>query len=132
MYSQKVMEHFKNPKNMGEIEDADGIGEVGNPQCGDVLRVYLEVEKNERGEEYIKNIKFQTFGCIAAVAVSSMLTEIVKGMTLEEAKKLSNNEIIKNLGGLPPIKHHCSLLGAQALKKAIEDYEKKKKQGGKI
>ena len=132
MYSQKVMEHFKNPKNMGEIEDADGIGEVGNPQCGDVLRVYLEVEKNERGEEYIKNIKFQTFGCIAAVAVSSMLTEIVKGMTLEEAKKLSNNEIIKNLGGLPTIKHHCSLLGAQALKKAIEDYEKKKKQGGKI
>jgi len=126
MYSQKVMEHFRNPKNMGEMEDADGIGEVGNPVCGDVLRVYLEIEKNGRGEEYIKDIKFQTFGCIAAVAVSSMLTEMVKGMTLEDAKKLSNNEILKNLGGLPPIKHHCSLLGAQALKKAIEYYEKKK------
>ena len=130
VYSEKVIEHFKNPKNMGEMKNPDAVGKVGNPVCGDVLWVYLKIEKKKikgKEEEYIKDIKFQTFGCIAAIAVSSVLTEMVKGKTLEEAKKLNNNEIVKKLGGLPPIKYHCSLLGAEALHKAIEDYEKKLK-----
>jgi len=127
VYSEKVIEHFKNPRNMGEMEDADVIGKVGNTACGDVLVVYLKIEKNKEDKDYIKDIKFQTFGCIAAIAVSSVLTEMVKGKTIEQAKKLNNKELVKELGGLPPIKHHCSLLGAEALHKAIEEYEKKKK-----
>ena len=126
-YSKEVMKNFKKPKNMGEMKNPDAVGKIGNPRCGDVLVVYLKIEKNKQNKEYIKDIKFQTFGCIAAIAVSSILTEIVKGKTLEEAKKLSNQEIVKKLGGLPPIKYHCSLLGAEALHKAIENYEKKKK-----
>ena len=124
-YSKKVLELFRNPKNMGEMKNPDAVGKIGNPRCGDVLVVYLKIEKNKQNKEYIKDIKFQTFGCIAAIAVSSILTEMVKGKTLEEAKKLSNQEIVKKLGGLPPIKYHCSLLGAEALHKAIENYEKK-------
>lgn len=130
-YSKEVMKHFKNPKNMGEMKDADAVGKVGNPVCGDVLWLYLKIGKKKiKGKnkevEYIKDIKFQTLGCTAAIAVSSILTEMAKGKTLEEAKKINNNEIVKKLGGLPAIKYHCSLLGAQALHKAIENYEKKK------
>jgi nitrogen fixation NifU-like protein len=124
-YSKKVMEHFKDPKNMGEMEDADGIGEVGNPQCGDIMRVYIKVEK-KGDKEYIKDIKFQTMGCIAAIATSSMTTELAKGKSLEEAKKITNKDVAESLGNLPPIKMHCSNLAANALRKAIEDYEKKK------
>lgn len=126
-YSKQVIKHFKNPKNMGEMKNADAVGKIGNPTCGDVLWVYLKIEKNKQNKEYIKDIKFQTFGCIAAIAVSSALTEMVKGKTIEEAKKLKNSEIVKKLGSLPPIKYHCSLLGAEALHKAIENYEKKMK-----
>lgn len=125
MYSKKVMEHFKDPKNMGEMKDADGIGKVGNPVCGDVMYVYIKVEK-KNNKEYIKDIKFQTMGCIAAIATSSMVTELAKGKTLEEAKKLTNKDVADSLGSLPPIKMHCSNLAASALHKAIEDYEKKK------
>ena len=127
-YSQKVIEHFRNPKNMGKMKNADALGKVGNPTCGDILWLYLKVGKNKKGEEIIKDLNFQTFGCIAAIAVSSILTEIAKGMTLKDAKKLDNKEIVKKLGNLPPIKYHCSILGAQALKKAIENYEKKKRK----
>jgi nitrogen fixation NifU-like protein len=130
MYSQKVMEHFKDPKNMGEMEDADGIGEVGNPQCGDIMRVYIKVGKDKQGKEVITDIKFQTMGCIAAIATSSMTTELAKGKNLEDAKKITNRDVAESLGSLPKIKLHCSNLAANALHKAIEDYEKKKKQGG--
>ncbi len=129
-YSKKVIEHFTNPKNVGEIKNADGTGKVGNPVCGDIMWVYIKVgkRKTKKGEEeYIKDIKFQTMGCAAAIATSSMLTELAKGKTLKEAKKLSRKDIADALDGLPPIKMHCSNLAADALHKAIEDYEKKKK-----
>ena len=123
LYSKKVMEHFKNPKNMGEMENPDAVGEVGNPTCGDVMRVYIKVKDNK-----IKDIKFQTMGCIAAIATSSMVTELAKGKTLEEAKKITNKDVAESLGNLPPIKMHCSNLAADALRKAIEEYEKKNEQ----
>lgn len=118
MYSKTVMDHFKNPRNVGVIEDADGVGEVGNPLCGDMMSIYLKI-----GDEYIKDIKFQTFGCGAAIAVSSMLTEIAKGKSIEEAKRISNKDVAKALEGLPNNKLHCSNLGADALHMAIKDYE---------
>ena len=121
-YSEKVMEHFKNPKNVGEIPDADGIGNVGNPVCGDIMRLYIKVENDK-----IIDAKFKTFGCGAAIATSSMVTEIVKGKTIEEALRISNRAVAEALGGLPPIKMHCSVLAEQALKSAIDDYLKKKK-----
>jgi len=121
MYSKTVMEHFRNPRNVGVMEDADGVGEVGNPLCGDMMTVYLKVE-NER----IKDIKFQTFGCGAAIAVSSILTEMAKGKTIEEARKISNRDVAEALEGLPKNKLHCSNLGADALHVAIKDYENKK------
>ena len=129
-YSEKVMEHFKNPKNVGEIPEADGIGNVGNPVCGDIMRLYIKVENNK-----IKDAKFKTFGCGAAIATSSMVTEIVKGKTVEDALKISNKAVAEALGGLPPIKMHCSVLAEQALKSAIDDYlskkeKKKQKQNG--
>jgi len=127
MYSEKVMEHFKHPHNLKEIKDADGIGKVGNPVCGDLMWVYIQVEKNKEGKEYIKDIGVKTFGCVAAIATSSMITELAKGKTLEEAKKITRDDIKDALDGLPPIKVHCSNLSADGLKKAIEDYEKKKK-----
>ena len=122
-YSEKVMEHFKNPKNVGEIPDADGIGNVGNPVCGDIMRLYIKVENN-----IIVDAKFKTFGCGAAIATSSMVTELVKGKTVEDALKISNRAVAEALGGLPPIKMHCSLLAEQALRSAIEDYLKKKEK----
>jgi len=119
-YTEKVMEHFKNPKNMGEMKDADGKGEVGNPSCGDVMSVYIKVKDNR-----IADISFQTFGCVAAVATSSMVTELAKGKTLDEAMKLSRADVAESLGGLPPIKMHCSNLAADALHEAILDYRKR-------
>ena len=121
MYNKTVMDHFRNPRNVGEIADADGIGEVGNPLCGDIMTIYLKVE-NER----IEDIKFQTFGCGSAIAVSSMLTEIAKGKSIEEAKKITNKDVAKALEGLPKNKLHCSNLGADALQMAIKNYENKK------
>jgi len=121
IYSDKVMDHFRNPRNVGEIADADGVGEVGNPVCGDMMSFYIKVKDNR-----LVDIKFKTFGCGAAIAVSSMVTEMGMGKTLEEAKKITKAEVAKELGGLPPNKMHCSNLGAEALTKAIEDYENKK------
>jgi len=122
MYTEKVMEHFRNPRNMGEIPDADGIGTVGNPVCGDLMTVYIKVKDNR-----IEDIKFKTFGCGAAIATSSMITELAKGKTIDEALKITRADVAESLGGLPPIKMHCSNLAADALHAAIKDYEKKKK-----
>jgi nitrogen fixation protein NifU and related proteins len=123
-YSDKVMDHFMNPRNMGEIEDADGVGEVGNPTCGDVMKLYLKIEDNK-----IVDAKFKTFGCGAAIASSSMTTELIKGKTIDEALSISNEAVAEALGGLPPAKQHCSVLAEEALKVALEDYKKKKEQG---
>lgn len=123
MYSEKVMEHFRNPRNVGEISDADGIGEVGNPVCGDMMTFYIKIK-----DGVIIDVKFKTFGCGAAIAVSSMVSEMAKGKTIEEALKITNEMVTKELGGLPPHKMHCSNLGADALHKAIEDYLKKKEK----
>lgn len=120
MYSQKVIEHFKNPRNVGEIADADGIGEVGNPICGDMMTFYIKVKDGR-----ITDIKFKTFGCGAAIAVSSMMSEMAIGLSLDEALKVSNSAIAEALGGLPPNKMHCSMLGQTALARAINDYKKK-------
>jgi nitrogen fixation NifU-like protein len=114
------MEHFANPRNVGEIPDADGIGKVGNPQCGDVMWLYIKVKDN-----IITDVKFKTFGCGAAIATSSMITELARGKTIEEAKKISRANVADELGGLPPVKMHCSNLAADALKEAIKDYEAK-------
>ena len=122
MYSEKVMDHFMNPRNVGEIPDADGVGMEGNPTCGDAMQLFIKVE-NDR----IVDAKFRTFGCGAAIAVSSMITEMVKGKTLDEAMSMSKEAVANELGGLPPQKMHWSNLGADALKKAIEDYRSKKK-----
>ena len=122
MYTEKVLDHFRNPRNMGKIENPDGIGKVGNPQCGDVMAIYIKVK-----DEKIYDIKFQTFGCTAAIASSSIATELVKGKTLKEALKLTRYDVARELGGLPAIKMHCSLLATDALKAAIKDYYKKKK-----
>ena len=122
-YSKEVMKHFTHPKNMGEIKNADGIGKVGNPQCGDVMWCYIKVKDGK-----IKDIKVKTFGCVAAIAASSMLTELVKGKTLAQANKITNQNVAKALKGLPPIKMHCSNLAAEALQAAITDYEKKNKE----
>jgi nitrogen fixation NifU-like protein len=133
-YSKKVVELFRNPKNLGELEEYDSVGKVGNPTCGDIMYVYIKVGKRDKGknqEQYIKDISFQTMGCIAAIATSSMITEIAKGKTLQEAKKITNKDVASALGNLPPIKMHCSNLAADALKKAIENYEKNLKGGKK-
>jgi len=122
LYTQKVMEHFMNPHNMGEIQNADAIGEAGNPVCGDVMFLYLKVKNNR-----IEDIKFKTLGCAAAIATSSMVTDIAKGKTLDEALKITNKQVAEELGGLPAVKMHCSVLAQQALKNAIENYRKKHK-----
>ncbi|MDI6723698.1 MAG: Fe-S cluster assembly scaffold protein NifU [Methanobacterium sp.] len=121
MYSDKVMEHFQNPRNVGEIEDADGIGTVGNPVCGDLMTIYIKVK-----DDVIEDIKFKTFGCGAAIATSSMVTEMAMGKTLEEAMKITRNDVAENLEGLPPVKMHCSNLAADALHAAIDNYREKK------
>lgn len=123
MYSPLVMEHFRNPRNVGEIPDPDGIGEVGNPVCGDLMKIMIKVEDNR-----IVDIKFQTFGCGAAIATSSIATEMVKGKTLEEALQLSKEAVAEALGGLPPVKMHCSNLAAEAIHKAIEDYKRRREE----
>lgn len=120
MYSATVMDHFNHPRNTGVIEDADGIGEVGNPVCGDMMTFYIKVKDNR-----LEDVKFQTFGCVAAIAVSSMVSELAKGKDLEEAKQITNKQVAEILGGLPPNKLHCSNLGAEALTLAIKNYQEK-------
>jgi len=122
MYSKKVMDHFQHPRNVGEIKDADGVGKVGNPVCGDVMTLYITVENNR-----ISDVKFKTFGCAAAIATSSMVTELVKGKTIEEALAVTKADVADELNGLPPVKMHCSNLATGALQKAIQDYQSKKK-----
>lgn len=121
MYSEKLMDHFTNPRNVGEIPEADGVGEEGNPTCGDVMKISIKVEDGR-----ITDAKFRTFGCGAAIAVSSMVTEMVKGKTLDEALSITKEAVAEALGGLPPQKMHCSNLGADALRRAIEDYKGRK------
>jgi len=121
-YSDKVLDHFRNPRNVGEIENADGVGKVGNPVCGDLMWIYIKVGKNDKGEEIIDDIKFKTFGCGSAVSTSSMVTEMAKGMTLDDAYKITRKDVAEELDGLPPIKMHCSNLAADALKAAIDNY----------
>ena len=117
LYSEKVMDHFTNPRNVGEIEDANGVGEVGNAKCGDIMKMYLKIENG-----VIEDVKFKTFGCGAAIATSSMATEMIKGKTVEDALKLTNSAVVEALEGLPPVKIHCSVLAEQAIKTALADY----------
>lgn len=124
MYSKKVIDVFRNPKNLGKIKNADAVAEVGNIRCGDMMKVYLKVEKNK-----IKNVKVETYGCVAAIAASDTMCKLVKGKTIEEAEKLTFKMIINDLGDLPKIKYHCSIMGVQALHKAIVNYKKRYKQG---
>lgn len=123
MYSEKVMDHFRKPRNMGEIPDADGIGSVGNPTCGDLMNIYIKVKDN-----VLIDVKFKTFGCGAAIATSSMITELAKGKTLEEALTITRSDVAENLDGLPKIKMHCSNLASDGLRAAIKDYRKKKEE----
>ena len=120
LYSEKVMDHFINPRNVGTIDDADGVGEVGNAKCGDIMKIFLDIE-----DEIIKDVKFQTFGCGSAIASSSMATEMVKGKTIHEALAVTNKAVAEALDGLPPVKMHCSVLAEQAIKAALIDYSKK-------
>lgn len=125
-YNKKVMQNFMHPKNMGEIKNPDGVGEIGNPTCGDILKVFIRVGKDKQGKEFIKEIKFKTFGCASAIASSSILTQMAKGKTLKDSQGIGMKEIVNELGELPKIKFHCSAMASEALKKAIEDYESKK------
>jgi len=127
MYTDKVMEHFKNPRNMGEITDADGVGTVGNPVCGDLMSISIKVKDNR-----LADVKFKTFGCGAAIATSSMTTELAKGKTLEEAMKITRADVAGSLGGLPPVKMHCSNLAADALHEAIKDFYKKQEAKNEV
>lgn len=122
MYSEKVMEHFANPRNVGELENPDGVGEVGNAKCGDIMKIFLKVEN-----DVIIDVKFKTFGCGAAIASSSMATELVKGKTIEEALAITNKAVAQALDGLPPVKMHCSVLAEEAIQKAIENYKENQK-----
>ena len=124
MYSEKVMDHFEHPRNVGEIPDANGVGTVGNAKCGDIMRIYIKVEN-----DVITDVKFKTFGCGAAIATSSKATELVQGLTLEEAEKLTNKMVMEALGGLPPVKVHCSVLAEEALHAAIQDYRDRLAKG---
>jgi len=123
MYTEKVLDHFRNPRNMGEIKNPDGFGKVGNPTCGDVMAIYIKVKDNK-----IIDIKFKTFGCTAAIATSNVLTELIKGKTIDEALKLTRDDVANELGGLPAVKMHCSNLAADALREAIKDYRSKQKK----
>lgn len=120
MYTEKVMDHFSNPRNVGEIANPSGVGEVGNAKCGDIMKIYLQIEN-----DVIVDVKFKTFGCGSAIASSSMSTELIKGKTVDEALELTNREVVNALGGLPPVKMHCSVLAEQAIKAAIQDYAQK-------
>lgn len=128
MYTKETLKHFNNPKNYGKIKNSDGVGKVGNIVCGDVMWLYIKLGKNKVGEEVIKDIKFETFGCVAAIATSSEITELAKGKTLAEALKLGKDDVIDALGGLPPVKIHCSVLAIDALAEAIHDYLTKNKK----
>lgn len=121
MYSEKVMDHFMNPRNMGEIDNPSGVGEVGNATCGDIMKVYLDIDENR----VIQDVKFQTFGCGSAIATSSMSTEMIKGKTIDEAMQVTNRAVAEALDGLPPVKMHCSVLAEQAIKAALQDYSQK-------
>ncbi len=123
LYSEKVMDHFRNPRNVGVIEDADGVGEVGNAKCGDIMKMYLKIE-----DEIIRDVKFETFGCGSAIASSSMATELIKGKPVSEAMKLTNQAVAEALDGLPAHKLHCSVLAEEAIRSALEDYRSRKKQ----
>lgn len=123
MYSQTVMDHFRNPHNVGKMENPSGVGKVGNPQCGDEMVIYIKVENN-----VIVDVTFETFGCVAAIASSSMTTDMIKGKTIEEALGLSNKDVADKLGGLPPVKMHCSVLAEEGIKAAIEDYRKREEE----
>jgi nitrogen fixation NifU-like protein len=134
-YNKKVMNEFRNPKNMGEIKNPSGIGKIGNPTCGDIMEVYIKVEKDKKGDEILKDIKFKTFGCAAAIATSSMITKLSKGKKLKDVERIDYKQVVNALGGLPNIKIHCSAMASQALKKAIENYKiqktSKKEKNGK-
>lgn len=123
MYSEKVMDHFQNPRNVGEIENASGVGTVGNAKCGDIMKIYIQVE-----DGILKDVKFKTFGCAAAIATSSMATELIIGKTVEEALALTNKAVAEALDGLPPVKMHCSVLAEEGIKAAIEDYMAKQEK----
>lgn len=126
-YSEKVRDHFANPRNVGTIEDASGVGEVGNAVCGDIMKMYLKIDDNG----IIEDVKFNTFGCGAAIATSSMATEMIKGKSIEEAEKLTNQAVVEALDGLPPVKVHCSVLAEEAVKSALDDYRRKKAEAEK-
>ena len=121
MYTDKVMDHFMNPRNMGEMEDPSGVGQVGNPTCGDIMKIFLDIDD----DGIIQDVKFQTFGCGSAIASSSISTELIKGKTIQEAMDLTNKQVVEELGGLPPVKVHCSILAEQAIKAALKDYAEK-------
>ena len=121
MYTEVVMDHFRNPRNVGSIENPDGVGQVGNPKCGDIMKIYLKIND----EEIVEDVKFETFGCGSAIASSSMATELIKGKSINEAVELTNKAVIEALGGLPPVKVHCSVLAEQAVKAALYDYSQK-------
>ena len=125
-YSKKVIEHFSRPHNQGKIKNADGVGTVGNPKCGDIMRMYIKIGKNKEKQEIIKDIKFETLGCGAAISTSSMATDLAKGMTVDEALKITNKQVAEELGGLPHVKMHCSNLAADALHAAIKNYREAK------
>jgi len=127
LYNDTVMDHFLNPRNMGDVQEADGVGEVGAAACGDIMKISLKIRDGK-----IEDARFKTFGCGSAIASSSMATELIKGRTLEEAKNFSNQEVVDALGGLPPVKIHCSVLAEEALKAAIEDYEAKQKPASAV
>jgi nitrogen fixation NifU-like protein len=124
-YSNEVIKHFQHPSNMGKMDDPDGVGEVGNPVCGDLMNIYLKVEKNSDGREFIEDIKFETLGCVAAISTSSMVTEMAKGKTLDEAYEIKFSDVAKSLGSLPPVKMHCADLAVKGLRLAIDNYRKK-------
>lgn len=124
-YSKEVIKHFKDPHNQGSIDNANGVGQVGNPVCGDMMKIYIKVEKNNQGKDYIKDIKFETLGCASAIATSSMVTDLAKGKTIKEALEITRANVSDKLGGLPPIKEHCSNLSEDGLKAAIKNYQDK-------
>lgn len=128
IYTKKVIDHFKNPRNLGRMKNPDGIGKVGNLVCGDVMWFYIKIGKNKKGEEIIKDVSFETFGCVAAISTTSIVTELTKGKTLKKALKIDRDKVVRSLGGLPPIKYHCSLLAVDALSEAIYDYLSKNKK----